>query len=389
MRAGRSPVLCSAIATALLVTPGVVAPAAAAQSEGGGAPSGVVRDGSVRICAGGDVTLGTNLDTTWTKRMSEWLGRKVPAIPDPRALLRPLRPLVADADVVLLNVEGAIGSGPVEKPKCEPGARGCFALRQPSATAAALRAIVPRAEVVGNLANNHARDAGEEGFEHTVELLERARVHVTGVDTLATPVATRRGDTVAFLGFSTFTGPDPRDLDAVKRHVARAAERYPLLIVTMHLGAEGRAAQRTRDTMEVYFDERRGNPVAFAHAAADAGAKLVVGHGPHVVRALEWRNESLIAYSLGNLVTYGPFSLREPLNRGAILCADLDAKRGVLAAHLRPTLQRAPGRLASDRSSRAVILADSLGRLDFPDSGAVLLTEALVGRRQRAVSRKR
>jgi hypothetical protein len=140
--------------------------------------------------------------------------------------------------------------------------------------------------------------------------------------------------------------------------------------------------------MEVYFEERRGNPVAFAHAASDAGAKLVVGHGPHVVRALEWRNESLIAYSLGNLITYGPFSLREPLNRGAILCADLDAKRGVLSAHLRPTKQRAPGRVSSDRGSRAVILADSLGRLDFPDSGAALMTEARIVRKQRADRRK-
>jgi hypothetical protein len=195
-------------------------------------------------------------------------------------------------------------------------------------------------------------------------------------------VATPSGDTVAFLGFSTSTGPDPRDLAAVRRHVSRAAARYPLLVVTMHMGAEGRSAQRTRDTMEVYFEERRGNPVAFAHAAADAGAKLVVGHGPHVMRALEWRNETLIAYSLGNLVTYGPFSLREPLNRGALLCAALDAKRGVLDAYLRPTKQRAPGRVSADRSSRAVILADSLARLDFPDSGAALMTEAEVKRRR-------
>ncbi|HEY9426771.1 MAG TPA: CapA family protein [Gemmatimonadaceae bacterium] len=379
MIAGRARLLRSAtLAAALLSTRGVVAPAAGQAAATAPRAGG---DAGVRVCAGGDVTLGTNLDTTWTGKMSEWLRRPVPALPNPDVVLRPLGPLVGDADVVLVNVEGAIGSGPMEKPKCEPGARGCFALRQPPATAAALRRLSSRGEVVGNLANNHARDAGERGLERTVALLERAHVHVTGVDTLATPVVTRGGDTVAFLGFSTSTGPDPRDLAAVKRHVARAAARYPLLVVTMHLGAEGRSAQRTRDTMEVYFEERRGNPVAFAHAAADAGAKLIVGHGPHVVRALEWRNESLIAYSLGNLVTYGPFSLREPLNRGAILCAVLDAKHGVLDAHLRPTKQRAPGRVSSDRSSRAVILADSLARLDFPDSGAVMITEAVVRRR--------
>jgi len=376
---GRARLVRSAILAVLPFLMQGIAARAAGQSA-----SPVGRDGGaadVRVCAGGDVTVGTNLDTTWTTKMSEWLKRPVAALPDPDAILRPLRPLVSDADIVLVNVEGAIGSGPVERPKCEPGAQGCFALRQPPATAGALRRLSPGGQVVGNLANNHARDAGQEGFENTVALLERASVYITGVDTLATPVATRRGDTVAFLGFSTSTGPDPRDLEAVRRHVSRAAARYPLLVVTMHLGAEGRSAQRTRDTMEVYLEERRGNPVAFAHTAADAGARLIVGHGPHVMRALEWRNESLIAYSLGNLVTYGPFSLREPLNRGAILCAVLDAERGVIAAHLRPTRQRAPGRVSADRSNRAIVLADSLARLDFPDSGAALLMEAVVRRR--------
>lgn len=376
MRARRSPAIISFVALAILA---VGAPSRA-QGDHEQAKAGA-SDG-VRVCMGGDVALGTNLDTTWTKRMSQWLRRPVPALPNADVLLRPLLPLFSDADVVMVNVEGAIGSGPVAAPKCAPDSQGCFALRQPPATATALRKLSKRGEVVGNLANNHARDAGAEGMLETVALLTRAGVHITGVDTLATPVATRAGDTVAFLGFSTSSGPDPRDLDAVRRYVTRAAARYPLLVVTMHVGAEGRMAQRTRDTMEVYFEEHRGNPVAFAHAAADAGAKLIVGHGPHVVRAVEWRNESLIAYSLGNLVTYGPFSLREPLNRGAILCARLDAKGSVMEAHLRPTKQRAPGRVSADRSSRAVVLADSLARLDFPDSGAVLVTGAIVRRRR-------
>lgn len=355
--------------------------AAPSRAQTDGAPRDLLPRHDVRVCAGGDVTLGTNLDTTWTERMSKWLRRPVPAIPDPRRVLRPLVPLFSDADVALVNVEGAIGSGPAT-PKCGVDSRGCFALRQPPGTARALRTLSPRGAVVGNLANNHARDAGADGLEVTTALLRRAGVHITGMDTIATTVVTRAGDTVAFLGFSTSNGPDPRDIDAVRRHVARAAARYPMLVVTMHLGAEGRTAQRTRDSMETYFDELRGNPVAFAHAAVDAGATLVLGHGPHVVRAVEWRNEALIAYSLGNLVTYGPFSLREPLNRGAILCAVLDSRGRVVRAHLRPTKQRAPGRVSIDRSSRAVILADSLGRIDFPDSGATFVTEAAIRRRR-------
>ncbi len=356
---------------------GVPAPA---QRPEGSVPSASLPDSTrsgVRVCAGGDVTLGTNLDTTWVIRAARYLRRRVSALPDPERLVVPLVPLVSDADVVMVNVEGAIGDGPVP-PKCAPGGHGCFALRQPSSAARALRRLAATGMVVGNVANNHAHDAGPEGFRRTLDLLTEAGVHVTGADTLATAVVTERGDTVAFLGFSATSGPDLRDLSAVQRHVARAAAQYPRLVVTMHLGAEGADAQRTRDTTERYLDEERGNPIAFAHAAVDAGAKLVVGHGPHVVRAVEWYRGALVAYSLGNLVTYGPFSLREPLNRGGLLCVDLDRDGTVTNAHLRPTVQRAPGLVRADRSSRAAVLADSLSRLDFPESGARFLIEAAV-----------
>jgi hypothetical protein len=115
----------------------------------------------------------------------------------------------------------------------------------------------------------------------------------------------------------------------------------------------------------------RGNPVAFADAAVRGGAALVIGHGPHVMRAVEWRERgALIAYSLGNLLTYGPFRMREPANRGAVLCTTLDQLGRPGDAELRPTMQLAPGVLRTDPSARAATLVDSLGRLDFPMTGA-------------------
>ena len=151
----------------------------------------------------------------------------------------------------------------------------------------------------------------------------------------------------------------------------------------MHLGAEGVGAQRTADSTERYFGARRGNPVAFARAAVGAGADLVVGHGPHVVRAIEWRGRSLVAYSLGNLVTYGPFSLREPLNRGALLCATLGRDGAPTKAVVHPTRQRLPGRVAPDRARRAVTLIDSLSRLDAPRSRARLDRRGAIAERRR------
>ncbi|HSJ63731.1 MAG TPA: CapA family protein [Gemmatimonadaceae bacterium] len=337
---------------------------------------------TVRVCAGGDVTLGTNLDTAWVR-----IARRGGPLPEPHALLAPLRPLLDDADLVLLNVEGAIGEGPVSRSKCRPGSTQCYAFRQPPATAAALAGVAPHARVIGNVANNHARDAGWDGLRETRRLLEEAGVAVTGLDTVATLVATLAGDTVAFLGYSTSGGPDPRDVAAVRRHVARAAERWPRVVVTMHMGAEGIRAQRTPNEVEMFIGIDRGNSVAFARAAAEAGAALVIGHGPHVMRGAEWWGKSLIAYSLGNLVTYGPFSNGEPLNRGGLLCADVDAAGRVAEAVFRSTRQRAPGLVEPDETARAAALADSLGALDFPETAARFRTESRILRPREAEPR--
>lgn len=360
---------------------------------------------TVRVCAGGDVTLGTNLvqvaeqaaaDSAYEKRRLRAEARGIvlpppkplppPRLPDPIRLLRPLRTIMRGADVVLLNVEGAIGEGEVDS-KCGPTSLQCFAFRMPVAAAAAMAGVGDStATIVGNVANNHSRDAGLTGLDSTLAHLARAGVHATGADTLATVVVTARGDTVAFLGFAT-SGPgtpDVRDLDAVRRHVARAAAAHARVVVTMHMGAEGAAAQRTRDTVELYLGGSRGNPVAFARAAVDAGADMVIGHGPHVLRAIEWQGRVPVAYSLGNLVTFGPFVNREPLNRGAVVCATLDADGRARAVRLFPTVQRWPGDVTRDAKRRAVVLVDSLSRLDFPRTGARVSRAGVVSRRQPA-----
>jgi hypothetical protein len=326
--------------------------------------------GPVQVCAGGDVTLGTNLFPEWSREATTRLRTQFGMHDDPATLLAPLRPLVREGDIVLLNVESAIGAGNTPS-KCGPRSTNCFAFRSPPSAAAALRAVSPGV-VVGNVANNHARDAGDAGVDSTVAALTAAGVLVTGADTLATAVRTPSGDSIGVLGFYTSNDtPDARDTAAVYRHVARAARRFPVVIVTMHLGAEGRGAQRTLDQRELFLHIDRGNPVAFADAAVRGGAALVIGHGPHVLRGVEWRaGGALIAYSLGNLLTYGPFVLKEPLNRGAVLCTTIDTTGRVRSASLTPTRQHAPGVLDRDPEGRAVVLVDSLSRLDFPFTGA-------------------
>ncbi len=354
-----------------------LSPAPPAPAPAPEAPVASAAPRPVRVCAGGDVMVGNNLDSSWTGAARARLGRPVEAIPPPETLVAGLRPLLRDADAVLLNIEGAIGRGEVER-KCRPGSRNCYAFRQePSSVGAFLS--VSRGAFVGNVANNHALDAGAEGLAETIRHLERAGGYVTGADTLATPVPVGDADTVAFLGFSTAqAGPDPRDLVAVRRHVARAADRYGRVVVTMHMGAEGAGAQRTRDTTEIFLGEDRGNSVAFARTAVAAGASAVFGHGPHVLRAGEWQGDALVLYSLGNLLTYGPFNLDEPRNRGGMACVVLDPEGGVREAVFRSSRQVRPGVVSPDPTGRGAWLIDSLSALDFPETAVRMSGEAAV-----------
>lgn len=351
---GRNPHHASVLAALILIS-GVASAQPSARKD-------------VRFCAGGDVSLGTNLDTTWSVNRFDG-NTRVRALPDPRELLAPLSPLVSDAGLLLLNVEGAIGDGPAPR-KCARGSTLCYALRQQPAVAAALRHVNDSGVVVGNVANNHAHDAGAAGLLETRRWLAQAGVLATGADTLATPVPVGDGDTVAVLGFSPWSIAGVTDLDAVRRHVTRAAERYGRVIVTMHIGAEGATARHTPDQVEHFAGENRGNSVAFARAAVEGGASLVIGSGPHVLRAIEWNGRSLIAHSLGNLVTYGPFNHSGYNDHGALLCATLSPDGSVRDAVLRSTTQRAPGYVQADPANLGARDVAELSRQDFPATGA-------------------
>ena len=75
----------------------------------------------------------------------------------------------------------------------------------------------------------------------------------------------------------------------------------------MHSGAEGSDADHVTRQTEYYVGEDRGNPYAFAHAAINDGADLVIASGPHVLRGMEYYRGHLIAYSLGDFANYYDF----------------------------------------------------------------------------------
>lgn len=120
-------------------------------------------------------------------------------------------------------------------------------------------------------------------------------------------VDSRKIAIIAFAPYPQFF--NLQDIPAARKTIRKLDEENDIVIVSKHIGSEGAGALRTRDVMEYLYDEPRGNPVAFAHAAVDAGADLIIGHGPHVPRAIELYNGRLIAYSLGNC-TNGYFNIK-------------------------------------------------------------------------------
>ena len=65
----------------------------------------------------------------------------------------------------------------------------------------------------------------------------------------------------------------------------------------------------------------------------DAGADLVVGHGPHVLRGMEVYKGRLIAYSLGNFGGYEVFALGGLLSTSMVLQVTLEPDGRLRRAH--------------------------------------------------------
>src|SRR5690606_34469335 len=116
--------------------------------------------------------------------------------------------------------------------------------------------------------------------------------------------------------------------------VQNLKKKVDIVIVSFHGGAEGAKYEHITRKNEIFLNENRGNPFAFAHAMIDAGADIVLGHGPHVARAVEVYKNKFIAYSLGNFCTYGMFNLKGPNGIAPLLQVKLNGKGDFLYADI-------------------------------------------------------
>lgn len=87
------------------------------------------------------------------------------------------------------------------------------------------------------------------------------------------------------------TAPHQGDLSEILAAVRDARRQADWVIVTSHTHESGRSREVPADFL-----------VTFARAAIDAGADMVVGHGPHVLRGIEIYKGKPIFYSLSNFI---------------------------------------------------------------------------------------
>jgi hypothetical protein len=154
--------------------------------------------------------------------------------------------------------------------------------------------------------------------------------------------------------------------------VAQLAATHDIVIVSFHGGAEGNGAEVLPFAREIFAGEDRGNVVEFAHAMIDAGADLVLGHGPHVVRPLELYQDRLIAYSLGNFATYYGISVEGIRGIAPILLATLDDEGKFVAGRIEPVIQIRPRGPAPDPVKGVIKQLQTLTTDAFPDGKLVI-----------------
>ncbi len=264
--------------------------------------------------------------------LSRGVRRAILAAHDPALPFRKVAPLLAGADLAFVNLESPFSDqGPYHQ-------EGLIFHAAPDLIAGLELARI----AVASTANNHSRDCGPHGVEFTIDWLNKHGIKPVG--SAASPSETHRGVVLerhgvrfGFLGYTydqqngNWRDLDDRiavttDVHVMSGDVQQLRKRCDVVIVSMHNGIE-------------YAPRPNQAQIAFAHAAIDAGATLVIGHHPHVVQPEETYKGKLIFYSLGNFV-FDQFQ-REATQHGEVAEVDFLGKgifwAGVWPVTITPT----------------------------------------------------
>lgn len=308
----------------------------------------------ISITAVGDIMLGTNFPST-----------KYLPPNDGRDILKNVTPYLINSDITFGNLEGVFLTSDANAKTCDDPSV-CYNFKMPEHY---IEHFKNSGFNLLSIANNHIGDFGEIGMETTVKVLNSADIKHAGLKSCPYTTFEKNGVKFGFTAFSpnseTLHFNDYEMLTEIVTHLDSICD---IVIVSFHGGAEGSKHRNITRETENFVGENRGNPYLFARTAIDAGADIILGHGPHVTRAIEIYKDRLIAYSLGNFATYGRFNITGSNGVSPILNLKIDKKGKLLTGEIISTKQIGRGIPVLDKNNRALKEIIELTNSDFPDN---------------------
>lgn len=287
---------------------------------------------------------------------------------DGKDILEPVKNFLRSADVTFGNLEGALLDEGGTVKECNDPSK-CYAFKMPEHYAQYLR---DAGFDMMSMANNHSGDFGAVGRKHTKESLDRYGIASAGLLEYPTTMVAAKGVSYGLVAFAPNSGTcDIRDIEGAAKLVRELAGKVDIVVVSFHGGAEGSSHQHVTKKTETFYGENRGNVYAFAHAMIDAGADVVFGSGPHVVRAVEVYKGRFIAYSLGNFCTYSRFNLDGPNSLAPAVKVRMQKDGTFVEAEVLSAKQVGEGGPQIDVTNGAFNKIKELTNQDLPGNGLI------------------
>ena len=179
---------------------------------------------------------------------------------------------------------------------------------------------------------------------------------------------TLKGVKYGFCAFSANAGTmSLRDINNATKIVKQLSSISEVVLVSFHAGVEGPKGQNVTRGKETYIGENRGNVYQFAHRMIDAGADILLGHGPHVTRAVEIYKNRFITYSMGNFCTYSCVSVAGLCGIAPLFQIYTNNKGEFLKAQIIPTYQQKFKAPRYDERKKVITVIQNLTKTDFPE----------------------
>lgn len=258
-----------------------------------------------------------------------------PCRPDPLSIFALAKERLNSADIVVGQLEPVLTDRGTQMPQAR------LAMRSSPSTAAAIHEA--GFDVI-SFASNHCMDWGTEGLIDTCNALRDSQIIVIGaganiVEARKPAIIKKNGQRIATLAYCsilpmsywaetnragcapmrgwtvyeqiehdqpgtpsrTHSFPHRDDLEAMTRDIQLAKANADVVVVSMHWGIHFVPSTIANYQREV------------AHAAIDAGADVVIGHHPHILKGIEIYRGKVIFYSLGNFAIDPPTAFDKDL----------------------------------------------------------------------------